>query len=263
MLQKKDFHPTFNEWFRQAIIDWAKERGWPLDISYVAGYTGGTPEIEKIIASVESGQPADLIMHNLGIVQLRQARALEAVSPIVDEIEAKWGKIDFLVHAIGYSDKSQLRGRYGDTTRDNFNMTMDISVFSFTAVCQRAEKMMPNGGSLLTLTYYGAEKVMPHYNVMGVAKASLEANVRYLAAALGPEGTRVNAVSAGPIRTLAASGISGMRELLRLIDFKSPLGRNVTQDDVARTALYLASSLSSAVNGEVIYVDSGYNILGV
>jgi enoyl-[acyl-carrier protein] reductase I len=178
-------------------------------------------------------------------------------------LAAKWGKIDFLVHAIGFSDKNELRGRYVDTSRQNFLMTMDISVYSFTAVCQRAAAMMNEGGSLLTLTYYGAEKVMPHYNVMGVAKAGLEASVKYLAEDLGKDGIRVNAISAGPIKTLAASGIGDFRYIMRWNELNSPLRRNVTQDDVGKAALYLLSDLGSGTTGENLHVDAGYHVVGM
>ncbi|MBO9478257.1 enoyl-ACP reductase FabI [Shimia sp. R11_0] len=178
-------------------------------------------------------------------------------------IEAKWGKIDFIVHAIGFSDKNELRGRYVDTSKDNFLMTMDVSVYSFTAVMQRAEKLMKDGGSALTLTYYGAEQVMPHYNVMGVAKAALEASVKYLAEDLGKDGIRVNAISAGPIKTLAAAGIGDFRYILKWNELNSPLRRNVTIDDVGNSALYLLSDLSSGVTGENLHVDSGYHIVGM
>ncbi|AHD00775.1 MULTISPECIES: enoyl-ACP reductase FabI [Leisingera] len=178
-------------------------------------------------------------------------------------LEAKWGKLDFVVHAIGFSDKNELRGRYVDTSRSNFQMTMDISVFSFTAVANRAEKMMSDGGSLLTLTYYGAEQVMPHYNVMGVAKAALEASVKYLAEDLGKDGIRVNAISAGPIKTLAASGIGDFRYIMKWNEYNSPLRRNVTIDDVGKSALYLLSDLSSGVTGENLHVDAGYHVVGM
>jgi len=174
-----------------------------------------------------------------------------------------WGSLDFVVHAIGFSDKTELRGRYVDTSAANFRMTMDISVYSFTAVCQRAAAMMPEGGSLLTLTYYGAEKVMPHYNVMGVAKAALEASVRYLAEDLGKDGIRVNAISAGPIKTLAASGIGDFRYILKWNEYNSPLRRNVSIDDVGRSALYLLSELGSGVTGECLHVDAGYHVVGM
>lgn len=179
------------------------------------------------------------------------------------EIEKEWGQLDFLVHAIGFSDKTELRGRYVDTSLENFNMTMNISVYSFTAVARQAEKLMPNGGSMLTLTYYGAEQVMPHYNVMGVAKAALETSVKYLAEDLGKDNIRVNAVSAGPIKTLAASGIGDFRYILKWNELNSPLRRNVTIDDVGKSALYLLSELGSGVTGEVLHVDSGYHIVGM
>ncbi|MBM3503365.1 MAG: enoyl-ACP reductase FabI [Alphaproteobacteria bacterium] len=179
------------------------------------------------------------------------------------EIAKRWGTIDFLVHAIAYSDKEQLKGRYLDTTRENFAMTMNVSCFSFTTVCRRAETLMPNGGSLLTLTYYGAEKVMPHYNVMGVAKAALEASVRYLAVDLGGKAIRVNAISAGPIKTLAASGIGDFRYILRWNEYNAPLKRTTTIDDVGGAGLYLLSDLGRGVTGEVHHVDSGYHVVGM
>ncbi|EEW23844.1 enoyl-ACP reductase FabI [Rhodobacter ferrooxidans] len=174
-----------------------------------------------------------------------------------------WGSLDFVVHAIGFSDKNELRGRYVETTPANFAMTMDISVYSFTAVCARAEKLMPNGGSLLTLTYYGAEKVMPHYNVMGVAKAALEASVKYLAEDLGKDGIRVNAISAGPIKTLAASGIGDFRYIMKWNELNSPLRRNVTQEEVGKAALFLLSDLGSGTTGENLHVDAGYHVVGM
>ena len=188
---------------------------------------------------------------------------VDSIDALFDTLQEKWGKIDFLVHAIGFSDKDQLRGRYADTTRENFLMTMDISVFSFTAVSKRAAAMMPDGGSLLTLTYYGAERVMPHYNVMGVAKAALEASVRYLAEDLGKDDIRVNAISAGPIKTLAASGIGDFRYIMKWNELNSPLRRNVTQEDVGNSALYLLSRLGAGVTGETHHVDSGYHVVGM
>ena len=176
------------------------------------------------------------------------------------EIQKQWGDLDFVVHAIAFSNKDELRGRYLDTTPDNFALTMNVSVYSFTAVAQRAVPMMKNGGSLLTLTYYGAERVIPHYNVMGVAKAALEASVRYLAADLGEQKIRVNAISAGPIRTLAGAGISDARAMLSWQQKNAPLRRTVTIEDVGNSALYLLSDLSSGVTGEIHYVDAGYNI---
>ena len=174
-----------------------------------------------------------------------------------------WDSLDFVVHAIGFSDKEQLKGRYVDTTAENFRMTMDISCYSFTAVAQRAEKMMPNGGSLVTLTYYGSEKVMPHYNVMGLAKAALEASVRYMAEDLGKKNIRVNAISAGPIKTLAASGVGDFRYILKWNELNAPLRRTVTIEEVGHSALYLCSDLGRAVTGENLHVDAGYHVVGM
>jgi enoyl-[acyl-carrier protein] reductase I len=178
-------------------------------------------------------------------------------------IEKTWGKLDFVVHAIAFSDKDELTGRYVDTSADNFAKTMFISCYSFTAIAQRAEKLMTEGGSLLTLTYYGAEKWMPHYNVMGVAKAALEASVRYMAADLGPKNIRVNAISAGPIKTLAASGIGDFRYILKWNEYNSPLRRTVTTEEVGDSGFYLLSDLSRGVTGEILHVDSGYHIVGM
>jgi enoyl-[acyl-carrier protein] reductase I len=185
------------------------------------------------------------------------------IDAVFDRLRSEWGALDFLVHAIAFSDKGELDGRYIDTTADNFSKTMVISCYSFTAVAQRAEKLMTNGGSLLTLTYYGAEKWMPHYNVMGVAKAALEASVRYLAADLGEKNIRVNAISAGPIKTLAASGIGDFRYILKWNELNSPLRRTVTIEEVGDTAVYLLSDLSRGVTGEVQHVDAGYHIVGM
>ncbi len=178
-------------------------------------------------------------------------------------LKDEWGTFDFVIHAIAFSDKAELDGLYLDTTRDNFVRTMDISVYSFTAVAQKAAPLLNEGGSLVTLTYYGAERVMPHYNVMGVAKAALEASVRYLATDLGPRGIRVNAISAGPIKTLAASGIGDFRYILKWNELNSPLRRNVTQDEVGGAGLFLLSDLGSGVTGEVMHVDSGYHTVGM
>ena len=186
-----------------------------------------------------------------------------SIDTLFEEIKQRWGKLDFIVHAIGFSDKSELRGRYVDTSLNNFRMTMDISVYSFTAVAQRAEKLMTEGGSMLTLTYYGAEQVMPHYNVMGVAKAALESSVMYLAEDLGKDNIRVNAISAGPIKTLAASGIGDFRYIMKWNELNSPLRRNVTTEDVGKSALYLLSDLGSGVTGETLHVDAGYHIVGM
>ena len=187
----------------------------------------------------------------------------EAIDKTFNLLKKKWNSIDFLVHAIAYSDKEELKGEYVDTTRENFYKTMDISVYSFTAVAQRAAEMMTNGGSMITLTYYGAEKVMPHYNVMGVAKAALESSVRYLAADLGDSKIRVNSLSAGPIKTLAASGIGDFRYILKWNQYNSPLRRNVTLDDVGGCGVYLLSDLSAGVTGELHHVDCGYHVVGM
>jgi enoyl-[acyl-carrier protein] reductase I len=188
---------------------------------------------------------------------------MKALDRTFGALKERWETLDFVVHAIGYSDKSELRGKFIDTTMDNFLMTLNISVYSFVAVAQRARRLMSGGGSLLTLTYYGAEKVIPHYNVMGVAKSALEASVRYLATDLGPEGIRVNAISAGPIKTLAASGIGDFRYIMKWNEYNSPLRRNVTIEDVGGAGLYLLSDLASGVTGEVHHVDAGYNIVGM
>ena len=179
------------------------------------------------------------------------------------QIEERWGKLDFLVHAIGFSDKAELRGRYVDTSLDNFLMTMNISAYSLVAAAKRAAPLMSEGGSIVTLTYYGAEKVIPHYNVMGVAKAALESSVQYLANDLGPDNIRVNAISAGPIKTLAASGIGDFRYILKWNELNSPMRRNVTIEDVGGSGLYFLSDLSSGVTGEVHHVDAGYHAIGM
>ena len=179
------------------------------------------------------------------------------------EIDKQWGELDFLVHAIAFSNKDELRGRYIDTSPDNFQLTMNVSCYSFTAVAQRAVPLMKNGGSLLTLTYYGAERVIPHYNVMGVAKAALEASVRYLAADLGEQKIRVNAISAGPIKTLAFAGINDGRYILKWNELNSPLKRNITAEEVGNAALYLLSDLGTGMTGEIMHVDGGYHIVGM
>jgi enoyl-[acyl-carrier protein] reductase I len=188
---------------------------------------------------------------------------MDALDQTFANLKKTWDRLDFLVHAIGFSDKNELRGKFVDTSLDNFLMTMNISVYSFVAVAQRARGMMTAGGSMLTLTYYGAEKVIPHYNVMGVAKAGLEASVKYLAMDLGPEGIRVNAISAGPIKTLAASGIGDFRYIMKWNELNSPLRRNVTIEDVGGAGLYLLSDLASGVSGEIHHVDAGYNVVGM
>jgi enoyl-[acyl-carrier protein] reductase I len=188
---------------------------------------------------------------------------MAALDRTFDELKKSWDRLDFVVHAIGFSDKNELRGGYVDTSLDNFLMTMNISVYSFVAVAQRARPMMPDGGALLTLSYYGAEKVIPHYNVMGVAKSALETSVKYLAADLGRENIRVNAISAGPIKTLAASGIGDFRYIMKWNEYNSPLRRNVTIEDVGGAGLYLLSDLASGVTGEIHHVDAGYNVVGM
>lgn len=188
---------------------------------------------------------------------------MPSIDAAFDALKKDWGTIDFVVHAIAYSDKNELDGRYVDTTRDNFLKTMDISVYSFTAVAKRASELMPKGGSMVTLTYYGAEQVMPHYNVMGVAKAALEASVKYLAADLGRDQIRVNAISAGPIKTLAASGIGDFRHILKWNEYNAPLGRNTTTLECGGAAVYLLSDLGTGTTGEVLHVDSGYHVVGM
>jgi len=187
----------------------------------------------------------------------------ESMDKVFETLEKEWGNLDFLVHAIGFSDKNELRGKYLDTSPANFALTMNVSCYSFTALAKRAYPLMKNGGSMLTLSYYGAERVMPHYNVMGVAKAALEASVRYLAADLGGDNIRVNAISAGPVKTLAASGIGDFRYILKWNELNAPLQRNTTLDDVGGAALYLLSSLGQGTTGEVLHVDSGYHVVGM
>jgi enoyl-[acyl-carrier protein] reductase I len=232
------------------------------------------------IASKVSEYGADLAFTYQGDALLKRVRPLaesvgsDMVMPcdvtddasmdaVFAEIAEKWGRLDFLIHAIAYSDKEELKGKYVNTSRENVSRCLDISCYSFTALAQRAARLMTDGGSLLTLTYYGAERVMPHYNVMGVAKAALEASVRYLAADLGDRQIRVNAISAGPIKTLAASGIGDFRYILKWNEYNSPLRRNVSLEQVGGAALYLLSDLSSGVTGEVHHVDSGYHIVGM
>jgi enoyl-[acyl-carrier protein] reductase I len=186
-----------------------------------------------------------------------------SVDAVFAALKSRWETIDFVLHAIGFSDKEELQGKYCDTSRANFLRTLDISCFSFTDICRRAAPLMPNGGSLLTLTYYGAEKVMPNYNVMGVAKAALEASVQYLAVDLGPANIRVNGMSAGPVKTLAASGISDFRYILKWNQYNSPMKRNVSLEDIGGAGLYLLSSLSSGVTGEIHHVDCGYHVVGM
>ncbi len=205
------------------------------------------------------------LAEELGIARLFECDVADmaALDRTFGALAVAWPQIDFVVHAIGFSDKNELRGRYVDTSLDNFLLTMNISVYSFVAVAQRAARMMRPGGSMLTLSYYGAEKVIPHYNVMGVAKAALETSVQYLAVDLGRDGIRVNAVSAGPIKTLAASGIGDFRLILKWNELNAPLKRNVTIDDVGGAGVYLLSDLASGVTGEVHHVDAGYHVIGM
>ncbi len=186
-----------------------------------------------------------------------------SIDAVFSAIEKEWGSLDFVVHSVAYSDKDELSGRYVDTSRDNFKLTLDISCFSFTTIAQRAAALMPNGGSLVTLTYSGAERVMPNYNVMGVAKAALEASVKYLAVDLGADGIRVNAISAGPMRTLAGSAVGGARQVYKWNEEYSPLRNNTKLEDVGGAGLYLLSDLSAGITGEIMHVDSGYNVVGV
>src|SRR5579872_5752635 len=210
---------------------------------------------KRVVPLVEPLKPAALIDCDVS--------KAESIDAAFAELRSKWDSLDFLVHAIAFSDKDQLKGRYVDTTAENFRMTMDISCYSFTAVAQRAEKMMPAGGSMLTLTYLGAERTMPHYNVMGVAKAALEASVRYMAEDLGKKNIRVNSISAGPIKTLAFAGIADSRYILKWNEYNSPLRRTVSQAEVGNAALFLLSDLGSAVTGENLHVDAGYHVVGM
>jgi enoyl-[acyl-carrier protein] reductase I len=217
-------------------------------------YQGET--LEKRVRPLAEGVGANLILP----CDVEDEASMDAV---FKAIEKDWGRLDFFVHAIAYSDKDELKGRYLDTTRDNFSRTLDISCFSFTALAQRAAPLMTEGGSLVTLTFSGAERVVPNYNVMGVAKAALEASVKYLAVDLGPDNIRVNAISAGPMRTLAGSAIAGARHIYRWSEDNAPLQRSVRMDDVGGAALYLLSDLSNSVTGEIHNVDCGYNVVGI
>ena len=219
-------------------------------------FTYPSAAIEKRVRPLAAELGCDLVLP----CDVADMAALDAAFAA---LAATWPTIDFLVHAIGASDKNELRGRYSDTSLENFLNTMNVSVYSLTAVTQRAAPMMPRGGAILTLTYYGAEKVVPHYNVMGVAKSALEASVKYLAADLGRDNIRVNAISAGPIRTLAASGIGDFNLILKWNELNAPLGRNVTIEDVGGAGLYLLSDLASGVTGEIHHVDAGYNVIGM
>ncbi len=233
-----------------AIAEAFKHQGADVGLSY------GIPQLEKRVFP---------LAESIGATFVEKCDVTSDSE--VDEVFAKaadhFGEIDILIHSIGYAPSEELEGRFYDTSREGFRIAMDISVYSFVALAQRAHKLMPNGGSMMTMTYYGAEKVVPHYNVMGVAKAALEASTRYLAADLGPHNIRVNAISAGPIKTLAASGIAGFRKMLGYVGERAPLRRNIDQSEVAGTALWLCSDLGSGVTGEVVYVDAGYHVLGM
>lgn len=220
------------------------------------GFTFQGEALEKRVRPLAQSLGSDLVLPC-------DVASDESIESVFAAVEESWGGLDFLVHAIAYADKDELKGKYLNTSRENFVRSLDISCYSFTAVAQRAAAMMRDGGSLLTLTYYGAERVMPHYNVMGVAKAALEASVRYLASDLGKDRIRVNAISAGPIKTLAASGIGDFRYILKWNEYNSPLKRNVSLDQVGGAAVYLLSDLSNGVTGEVHHVDSGYHVVGM
>ena len=249
---------------RGLILGLANDRSIAWGIARQAAHHGATmaftfqgEALEKRVRPLAQSLGSPLILP----CDVTDAASLDAV---FEGIAKTWGGLDFVVHAVAFSDKEQLKGRYIDgITRDNFLRTMDISAYSFTDICRRAEPLMKSGGSLVTLTYYGAERVIPHYNVMGIAKAALEASVRYLATDLGPKGIRVNAISAGPIKTLAASGIGDIRTIIRWNELNAPLRRNVTIDDVGNTGVYFLSDLSSGVTGEVHHVDCGYHVVGM
>jgi enoyl-[acyl-carrier protein] reductase I len=220
------------------------------------GFTYQGEALEKRVRPLAKEIGAEVLGH----CDVTEGATIDAVFAQAEKV---WGSLDFVVHCIAFADKDQLIGRYIDTTEENFAKSLAISCYSFTAIAQRAEKLMRNGGSMLTLTYYGAEKWMPHYNVMGVAKAALEASVRYLAADLGEKGIRVNAISAGPIKTLAASGIGDFRYILRWNEYNAPLRRSVTTEEVGESAVYLLSSMSRGVTGEILHVDAGYHVVGM
>jgi enoyl-[acyl-carrier protein] reductase I len=220
------------------------------------GFSYGIPQLEKRVIPL-----AEEV--GVSFVEMADVTKDEDISNVFEKASDHFGSIDILVHSVAFAKQEDLTGRFIHTSRDGFSMAMDISVYSLVALSNQASGLMSNGGSILTMTYYGAEKAVPHYNVMGVAKAALEASVRYLALDLGPDGIRVNAISAGPIKTLAAAGIAGFRKMLRYTEERNPLRRNVDQDEVGRTALWLCSDLGSGVTGEVVHVDAGYHILGM
>ena len=248
---------------RGLIMGVANERSIAWGISRTLAEHGATlaftyqgEAVEKRVRPLAASVGSELVLP----CDVTDAASMDAV---FDRLRSDWGKLDFLVHAIAFADKDELKGRYVDTSLENFSLTMNVSCYSFTAICRRAAPLMADGGSLLTMTYYGAERVMPHYNVMGLAKAALEASVRYIAADLGGDGIRVNAISAGPIKTLAASGIGDFRYILKWNAYNSPLKRNTTIGDVGGAATYLLSDLAAGVTGEVHHVDSGYHVVGM
>ncbi len=233
-----------------AIAQTLHEHGAEIGLSY------GIPQLEKRVRPLAA-------MVDCQFIEKCDVTSDEEITTVFEKAADHFGEIDILVHSVAYAPSEELEGRFVDTSRKGFHLAMDISAYSLVALARGAMPLMPNGGSIICMTYYGAEKVVPHYNVMGVAKAALEANTRYLAADLGGQNIRVNAISAGPIKTLAAAGISGFRKMLSYVEERSPLRRNVDQHEVSQTALWLCSSLSSGVTGEVVYVDAGYNILGM
>ncbi len=248
---------------RGLIMGVANERSIAWGISRTLAEHGATlaftyqgEAVEKRVRPLAASVSSELVLS----CDVTDAASMDAV---FQRIRSDWGRLDFLVHAIAFADKDELKGRYVDTSLENFSLTMNVSCYSFTAICHRAAPLMTDGGSLLTMTYHGAERVMPHYNVMGLAKAALEASVRYIAADLGGDGIRVNAISAGPIKTLAASGIGDFRYILKWNAYNSPLKRNTTIDDVGGAATYLLSDLAAGVTGEVHHVDSGYHVVGM
>jgi enoyl-[acyl-carrier protein] reductase I len=220
------------------------------------GFSYGIPQLEKRVMPL-----AEQV--GVSFVEMADVTKDEDITAVFEKAAGYFGNIDILVHSIAYAKQEDLTGRFVDTSRDGFAMALDISAYSLVALTRHAKELMPDGGSVVTMSYYGAEKAVPHYNSMGVAKAALEASVRYLALDLGPDGIRVNAISAGPIKTLSAAGIADFRKMLRYTEERNPLRRNVDQDEVGRTAVYLCSDLGSGVTGEVVHVDAGYHILGM
>lgn len=220
------------------------------------GFSFGIPQLEKRVTPLAEELGVDFVV-------MCDVTKDDDIDFVFDKAAKRFGSIDILIHSVAFAKQDDLKGRFVNTSRDGFAMALDISAYSMVALASRASALMANGGSMLTMTYYGSEKAIPHYNVMGVAKAALEASVRYLAMDLGPDGIRVNAISAGPIKTLAAAGIAGFRKMLRYTGERTPLRRNVDQDEIGKVALWLCSDLASGVTGEIIYVDAGYHILGM